>query len=255
MNRQPKVVVENLPEDATLFVANLLKSIVCESVSRRGHCHAALSGGTTPHALYQLLAGGALSGEVPWDKVDVFFSDERDVPHDDIHSNFGMVQRTLLDYLPVNPGNVHPMAADAEDIHAAADQYERTIRRVAPAAPGGIPQLDVILLGMGGDGHTASLFPCTPEALAEGGKLVVAHFVPALGRSRMTLTLPLINAARNVVMLVTGADKADAVAAVLGGSEEARKDIPAARVDPTDGVLFLVLDAAAAKGAGLRPGA
>ena len=114
------------------------------------------------------------------------------------------------------------------------------------------PAFDLILLGMGGDGHTASLFPDT-EALDEQAKLVTGYFVPVLGRSRMTFTFPLINAAKNVVFLITGADKAQAVAALLSDAPDAANDLPAARVNPANGKLTFVLDAAAARQAGIRP--
>ena len=246
-----KVMVEPSAEKATWFAAELVKSIICESDEDDGVCRIALSGGTTPHGLYLMLAGAALSGEVPWRNVEVFFGDERDVPQDNVESNYRMAQRTLLDHVPIEPERIHPMPADAEDLAAAAASYEETIRKSLPADDSGLPRFDLILLGMGGDGHVASLFRGT-EALAETEKLVTAYFVPVLGRKRMTFTYPLINAARNVILLVTGADKARVVATLLD-DKEARDCLPAAGVAPTNGILALVLDAAAAKDAGLKP--
>ena len=247
-----KVVVERTAEQATAAAANLFKTIVCEAVGHRGRAHVALAGGTTPHALYQNLAADATSGQVPWREVEVFFGDERDVPQDHVESNYRTVQRALLDHVPVDPARVHPMPADAEDIHAAAEQYAQTIRQAVPSDGGQVPRFDLILLGMGGDGHTASLFPNT-DALKEHKHLVYAGFVPVLGRNRMTFTYPLINAARNVLFLVTGSDKAEAVLGVLGDSEEIRKQLPAAAVRPTGGCLIMVLDAAAARLTGIAP--
>jgi 6-phosphogluconolactonase len=247
-----KVVVEKTAEDATAFAVGMFKAIVCETVGKKDLCQIALAGGTTPHALYQLLAQGATSGEVPWRKVEVFFGDERDVPQDHVESNYRMVQRTLLDHVPIDPPMIHPMPADAENLDAAADNYEQTIRRRVPAGPAGLPRFDLILLGMGGDGHTASLFPGTP-LLGERKKLVASHFVPVLGRNRMTFTFPLINAAGNVMLLVTGADKAQAVLGILGDSPEIRSQLPAASVAPVDGMLMLILDVAAARLAGIAP--
>ncbi len=192
-----------------------------------------------------------MKDQLPWSHVEVFFGDERDVPHDHVESNYRMVQRTLLDNVPVQPGCVHPMRADADDLQAAAAEYEQTIREIVPADENGIPRFDLLLLGMGADGHTVSLYPGT-EALAETEKLVTACFVPVLGRRRITFTYPLINAARNVILLVTGGDKAEAVADFFGDDEERRKRLPAASVAPTDGKLFLVLDDAAGRQAGLR---
>jgi len=143
---------------------------------------------------------------------------------------------------------------DIDDLTVAAEPYEQTIRRYVPAGADGVPQLDLVLLGVGNDGHVASLFPSTPDALGEDRKLVVSHFVPVLGRSRMTFTPPLINAARNVLMLVTGEAKADAVSTMLGDDEQAKRSLPAARVAPHDGSLLIVLDAPAASKTRFRPG-
>ena len=245
------VVVESTAEEATQLVAKLFESIICEAAAARGACHLALAGGTTPHRLYQYLAAKGASGRVPWEEARVFFGDERDVPHDHVESNYGMTQRTLLDHVPIPPSRIHPMPADADDLAAAAAAYERTIRTFVPAGPDGVPQFDLILLGMGGDGHVASLFPSI-EPAAEEGRLVQACFVPVLGRHRMTFTFTLINAARNVILLVTGSDKADAVAGVLGDDEAAKRRLPGAAVVPKDGKLFMVLDAPAASRAGLK---
>jgi len=195
--------------------------------------------------LYQQLARSCASGEVPWGQVQVFFGDERDVPHDHVESNYHMAAKTLLDHVPVEPGHVHPMPADSADLARAAADYEQNVRRVVPTAGGEIPRFDCILLGMGADGHTASLFPGT-EAVGETGKLVTSNFVPVLGRNRMTFSFPLINAARSVILLVTGEDKAAAVAALLGDDPAARADLPVARL-AMDERFILVLDAPAAR--------
>jgi len=247
-----KIVVKSTLEQVTEYVADLLESIVSEAVAKRGSCSVALAGGTTPHALYRLLAGRTACGRTPWQDVDIYFGDERDVPHDHVESNFHMAQRALLDHVPVDPGRIYPMPADyGDDLEAAAGRYEQLIREKVPAGNSGIPGFDLVLLGVGGDGHTASLFPFT-DALDETERLVVSHFVPVLGRRRMTFTFPLINAARNVVVLVTGEDKAEAVAALLGYDQEARRRLPIARARPADGNLVMALDAAAARMTGLK---
>lgn len=240
-----KLVVEKTVEDAAAFAAVAMESLLCETISKRAAAYVALAGGTTPHMLYQRLAGAVLSSAVPWQNVEVFFGDERNVPLDDVESNYGMTQRTLLDHLPIAPSHVHPMRADAGDLEAAAAEYEQTIRGIVPVV-GDLPQFDLILLGMGADGHTASLFPGAP-ALREKQKLVMAYHVPVLGRQRMTFTLPLINAARNVMLLVTGEDKADTVARLLSDKETDQRDLPVSSVRPKDGMLYLILDAAAAR--------
>jgi 6-phosphogluconolactonase len=245
-----KVLVDRTAEEATATAATLFKTIVCETVGQRGTCRLALAGGTTPHALYQTLAAGGISGEIPWKNVEVFFGDERDVPQDNVESNYCMVQRTLLDHVPVEPTMIHPMRGDSDDLQAAAAEYEQTIRRLVPAGADGLPRFDLILLGMGGDGHTASLF-LGSDALHENHKLVTSHFVPVLGRQRMTFTYPLINAARNILLLVTGDDKARAVLGILGDSPEAKAALPAAAILPADGFLYVVLDGGAARLTGL----
>ena len=245
LSEQAKVVVEYGPEQLTAVTRTLLQSMICESIARHGICRIALSGGTTPRALYQHLAADVVRGEVPWKSVQFFFGDERDVPHDNVESNYHMAQRTLLDHLPVEPGNVYPMPADRENLDEGAAQYEQTIREIVPAGPDGIPSFDILLLGIGGDGHTASLFPNT-EVLQESKKLVAAYFVPVLGRHRMTFTFPLINAAKAVVFLISGDDKADVMKDILAGSPEAETRYPAARVKPR-GTLIYAMDSAAAK--------
>ena len=184
--------------------------------------------------------------------MDVFFGDERDVPHDHVESNFGMVQRTLLDHVPIKPDHIYPMPADADDLDTAAEKYEQSIRRIVQASKDSLPRLDLVLLGMGADGHTASIFPFT-KAVDEKKKLVMSCFVPVLGRNRMTLTFPLINAAENIILLVTGADKAQAVAGILGHDKKIKKRLPAAKITPTDGTLFIALDSPAAATAGFKP--
>ncbi|MFP4353847.1 MAG: 6-phosphogluconolactonase [Phycisphaerae bacterium] len=251
-NTTKRVVVKNSLASATHFVAELFQSTICEAVARNGSCSVALAGGTTPHALYHLMAFEAAIAELPWGSVDFFFGDERDVPPDHVESNYGMAQRTLLDNVPVDPARVHPMRADSDDMDEAAREYEQIIRRTVQQENNGIPSFDIILLGLGGDGHTASLFPGT-EALKEDKRLVVANHVPVHDRTRMTITYPLINAARNVIFLVTGRDKAEAVEKLLDQRYDDDKTIPAARVRPTDGLCVVVLDKAAAANTNLKP--
>jgi len=200
--------------------------------------------------LYRHLAASGASGEVPWAQLDIFFGDERDVPHDHVESNYRMAQRALLDHVPIQPVRVHPMPADSGDLAGAAAEYEALIRQRVASDESGLPRFDLVLLGMGGDGHTASLFPGT-EALKEGKKLVTAYHVPVLGRGRMTFTYRLINAARTVLLLVTGDDKAEAVAKLLAADPPDKSELPAAGVRPA-GKLILVLDSAAAKRTDLR---
>jgi 6-phosphogluconolactonase len=246
VNERQKILVEADNEAALVTSADLVASIACEAVSQRGQCTMALSGGTTPQPLYDLLTRQPRSDGIPWQDVHIFFGDERDVPADHPDSNFRMAQQTLLDRVPVRLEHVHPMPADAADLEMAAGQYAELIIDQVGAGSSGLPAFDLVLLGMGGDGHVASLFPGTP-ALEETRKLVTVHFVPVLGRRRMTFTLPLINAARNILFLVTGVDKADPVEKVLGDDRAAAAELPAGRVHPTDGTLIFVMDRGAAR--------
>ena len=247
-----RIVVEASAELATEACADVFRQIIVESADADERSSVALAGGTTPHALYEHLAKWhATSGSIPWGSLEVFFGDERDVPQDHVESNYHMVQRALLDHVPIPLTQVHPMPADASDLESASQEYEKTVRCVVGAGDDEVPRFTLILLGMGGDGHTASLFPHT-EILDEKEKLVAAHFVPVLGQRRMTFTYPLINAAKNVVLLVTGEDKAEAVEQLIQGQADCH-EIPAAGVAPTSGILTLILDAAAAHRAGLKP--
>ena len=248
-----RVLIEATTAGAVGQGAEMLRAIVRKAVAQRNVCYLALAGGTTPRAMYDLLAKTALSGDDPWPRVHVFLGDERDVQQDHIESNYYMVQRALLDHLPIPPTNVHPMRGDAGDLQAAATEYEGTIRQIVGGRGKGLPRFDLVLLGMGADGHTASLFPGS-TAVDETQKLVVACRVDVLGRQRMTITFPLINAARNVMLLVTGDDKAQAAACLLGKTRADAfcRDMPALRIAPTDGEFIIVLDADAARLTGLR---
>ena len=228
------------------LAADLLASIAREAVNTRGQFTLALSGGTTPQALYRDLATPRRVESVPWQQTRIFFGDERDVHADHADSNYSMAQRTLLEDVPLRLENVHPMHADADDLDQAAAQYAARISDLVPAGSAGLPAFDLILLGIGADGHTASLFADTP-ALDETSKLVVTQFVPAVGRRRMTFTFSLINAARNVLCLVTGPEKAEAVSKVLSDDPAVAQSLPAGRIHPTDGTLHFVLDAHAAR--------
>jgi len=213
-----------------------------DALSGRSYATLALSGGLTPRPLFEFLA----RADFPWRQVHLFWVDERAVPPTHPASNYRVAAECFILPARIPSRNVHRICGELmPDI--AARRYVEEIRAFFGLEPGELPHFDVIHRGVGPDGHTASLFPCTPEAVNETSRLVVAHHVPVLGRKRMSVTIPLINAARNVILLVTGDDKADAVARLLGSDEQARRDLPAARISPTDGRLFVVLDAAAAR--------
>jgi 6-phosphogluconolactonase len=216
-----------------------------EAVAARGRFTIALSGGSTPKSLFNLLATNART-TLPWDRMFFFWGDERHVPPTDAESNYRMADEAMLSKIPVAAGNVFRIATENPDAAAAADAYEQTLRKFFQLGPGEFPRFDLILLGMGPDGHTASLFPGT-AALQEKSRLVVANWVEKLKASRITLTLPVLNAARCVAFLVSGTDKADALKAVLEGDAPGEQ-YPSKLVKPTDGKLIWLVDRAAASG-------
>jgi len=200
------------------------------AIRRRGRCMLALSGGSAPRLVYPLLASRPRVDAVDWSRVEFFWGDERAVPPDSPDSNFGLARTLLLDHLPgVGPEFVHRMPADAPDLDAAAVQYEAELRRTFGMKPSTSerPRFDLIWLGMGPDGHTASLFPGA-STLAERQRLVIRATAPPTSpvAARMTFTLPLINAARTALFVVAGADKAASLRSVRSGS----RGLPAARV-------------------------
>ncbi len=197
-----------------------------------------LSGGGTPLPLYHGLAAD-YGDRLPWAQVHVYWGDERSVPHDAPQSNYRMAREALLDRVPVPPANIHPMHTHPPDPNATAAAYEATLRA---AFPGPWPRFDLILLGLGADGHTASLFPGS-SALDEHERWVVAVSVPADPPVRLTLTLPVLRAAAHVGFLVVGANKAEALRRALGTPDP--RTCPAAAVRPEGGVTWWV-DAAAA---------
>ncbi len=207
-----------------------------QAVAERGVFRVALSGGSTPKALYErLAASGARANFAAW---RVFFGDERCVPPEHADSNFGMARNAWLSKTPV--GAVYRVRGELRDANEAAREYEKDLEReFAPHAP----RFDLVLLGLGVDGHTASLFPGT-SAVRENQKLVVATHAPKLDAQRITFTVPLINAARCVMFLIAGGDKAPALRSVMQG----QGDLPAGKIRPLDGKLLWLVDRGAAAG-------
>lgn len=216
--------------------------IAAAAIRARGAFHVALAGGSTPRALYGLLAAPERRDRIDWRKVGVWFGDERCVPPTHPDSNYRMAQETLLSHVACPAAHIHRMEAERDPASAARD-YERLLRGhlPPPERPGGPPRLDLILLGLGTDGHVASLFPDT-GILEERTALAAAVYVPKLAAWRISLTYPMIEAARLVMMLVAGGDKAAIVAEVLG-ARAAR--YPAGRLQ-TEGPMEWYLDRTAA---------
>lgn len=206
----------------------------------RGIFHVVLAGGSTPRALYARLTRPPFRGSIRWDRVRFFFGDERCVPPDHERSNYRMAREALFDPLQIPAARVLRMKGEADPIRAARD-YEAAIRR---RFAGHRARFDFILLGLGEDGHTASLFPST-AALSERRRLAAANEVPKFSEWRLTLTFRALNAARRVVFLVSGPEKASAAAKILK-KQRGYADLPAAGVAPSRGTLLWLLDEAAA---------
>lgn len=215
-----------------------------QALSGAGTFRLALAGGSTPKALYALLAGSALARKLDWRRVSVFFGDERCVPPDHPDSNFRMANEMLIAPLDLPRERVFRMRGEDEPERAARD-YEDCLRKEFGTAPPAWPRFDLILLGLGEDGHTASLFPGTP-ALGERQRLVVPNRAPKGVAQRLTFTAPLINHAQTVVFLVSGANKAPAVKTVLEERAADGTRFPAKLIQPEQGRLIWFLDHAAA---------
>lgn len=231
---------------AELAAAEFVQAALA-AVRQSGRFTVALAGGSTPLALYRLLARrGHLvpPGPLPWGQIHLFWGDERHLPPDHADSNYGAVKAALLDAVAIPLANLHRIQGELADARAAAELYEREIRDFFELGPEGWPRFDLVLLGLGADGHTASLFPHT-AALAEQERIAVANWVETLGASRITLTLPAINAAARVLFLVSGADKAATVARVLAGPVDPA-NLPAQGVQPSNGTMLWLLDRTAA---------
>ncbi|NJM08737.1 6-phosphogluconolactonase [Candidatus Gracilibacteria bacterium] len=229
-------------------VANRIADVARRAIAARGRCTIALAGGSTPRPIYQQLAA---ANDIDWQWVTLFWGDERCVPPDHQDSNFHMAQETLLAQVAIPAAQIFRMRGEGEP-QAAASAYTRDLMQVFGGDPQSGPPpegFDLILLGMGSDGHTASLFPGTP-AVDEQQAWVVAQHVPHVDAWRITLTYPVINAAHNVVFAVAGADKAARVQEILASTGQPGA-LPAARVQPA-GDLIWALDQAAAAHASVR---
>jgi len=223
-------------EDTALFAAaaDEVLRVARSALADRGRCDLALAGGSTPRRLYSLVA--ARAAELDWSRVHFFFGDERCVPPHHAESNYRMARETLLSAPALAAAHVHRIHAELPPAEAAA-QYEQEMRAHFAAE---LPRFDLVLLGMGPDGHTASLFPGT-LALAEQQRWVVANWVANFGASRLTLTYPVLNSAAEVMFLVTGAEKCAALRQIFRDHQP----LPAAAVQPSGKLLWL-LDLAAA---------
>lgn len=241
----PDIRILQRPEELFEAAAELFVGAAQRAVADKGRFCVALAGGSTPRSLYRLLAGErAWRDAMPWEESHFFWSDERHVPPSHADSNFRMAMEAMLSNVAVPPSNLHRIEGERERAEETASLYERTLREFFGLMPGEFPCFDLALLGMGSDGHTASLFPGT-AALDERDRLVVSNRVEKLQAERITFTVPTLDNAAHVVFLVTGKDKADALAAVFEGPYEPAK-FPAQLIRPVHGRLTVLADEAAA---------
>lgn len=241
MNRE--VIIFETGDEVAQYAAELFVGMAEEAVAARGVFTVALSGGSTPKTAYSLLGSTPLLEQVPWEKVQIFWGDERTVPPDNPDSNYRMAREVMLARVPIPAVNIHRMEGESANLDEAATRYENEIRSVLGGGSS-LPRFDLIFLGMGDDGHTASLFPET-AALDEQQRLVVPNRVPKLNTSRITMTRPLLNNGNCVVFLAPGASKAGRLHEVLEGPQDWHR-LPSQSIQPESGRLVWAIDKAAA---------
>jgi 6-phosphogluconolactonase len=238
---QPAVEIFNDADELAQQAAQLILTQSQLAVARNNFFTIALSGGSTPKRLYELLADPTqqFRSNLPWDRIHFFWTDERHVPPDDPDSNYRMVSEAMLARAPVPPINIHRMLSEKANASEAADDYELRLRKFFHPSTGELPRIDFVLLGLGTDGHTASLFPDS-EVLQETQRWVAAPWIAKLNSNRLTMTLPVLNNASTVVFLVSGREKAEILREVLKGEPDR---FPAQRINPTNGALSWLVDA------------
>ena len=238
---QPEIKIVADANELSRVGAAEFEHVARNAVQARDRFTVSLSGGSTPRGLYSELAKDA--HRLPWNKIYFFWGDERHVPPDDKDSNYRMARETLLSQAPIPPDHVFRMPAEDTDAARVAEQYEQTLRQFFDLKPGELPRFDLVLLGLGPDGHTASLFPGSP-ALEERSRLVAANWVQKFGHYRLTLTAPAINNAAEVMFLVSGGEKTAALQSVLYSNAPAEQ-FPAKLIQPVKGRLLWLVDRAA----------
>jgi 6-phosphogluconolactonase len=237
-------IIEVLPAPAELFdaAAKEFVRIGRAAIAERGRFTVALSGGSTPRTLYSLLAKE--HADFAWNKTFLFFGDERHVPPDHHDSNYRMVNEALLSKVSIPARNVYRVQAEDPEAAMAASEYERQLRNFFKLTPGEFPHFDLILLGLGPDGHTASLFPDS-EGLKEQSRLVIANWVEKFKTHRITFTFPVLNHTTDVMFLSSGTEKAEMVREILEGHH--RPPYPAQQIEPEGRLVWMLDEAAAAK--------
>ena len=241
MPLKPEIIVRDNSIQLAQAGADIFSRIARDSVTQRGRFIVALSGGSTPRTMHRFLAEKSFCTVIPWDETNIFWVDERCVPFIDQASNYGAARQDLLDHVSIPPNHIHPMPVDM-DPEDGAVEYQRAIIDFFQPKENEFPVFDLIFLGIGKDGHTASLFP-GQKVLDEKERFIVAVKGGDPHVSRLTMTLPVLNSARKIVFLVAGKEKAKVVKAVL---EKKRIHLPAYNIRPINGKLTWLLDREAA---------
>jgi 6-phosphogluconolactonase len=233
-------------DDLARTSASYIASLAREAVSLRGRCTLMLSGGETPKATYRAMSSEDISERIPWEQILLFWGDERFVPHTDSASNYNMARQTLIDRVPVPEENIFPVPTDQKNTAEAALLYQETMKQVfiegdldySGRAP--FPILDLVLLGIGEDGHTVSIFDLSQDVPGETRWVIPSEAGPAHAvRERVSITMPLINSARNAVFLIAGQRKQQVLQKVIYRSEGAIPEIPAQLVQPRDNLVIM----------------
>jgi 6-phosphogluconolactonase len=238
-------VLENA-EAVSRAAAEMMVSLARQKLKSKESFAVALSGGSTPKKMFAILANdAALRGQMPWESVQFFWGDERHVPPDHTDSNYRMANEAMLSKVPVPAENIHRIRAENPDAGKVAEDYEQELREFFRIETEQLPAFDCVFLGMGPDGHTASLFPGT-EALHERKRLVVSNWVDKFLSYRITMTVPVLNNADTVIFLVNGKEKAEPLRVVLEGQKQTDR-FPSQLIEPTHGKLLWLVDRAAAR--------
>jgi 6-phosphogluconolactonase len=248
MSDRPVISVAKDVERLSHLAAATISELIGRAIEARGVSYVALAGGATPLRVYQILGGDPVRDTIDWRHVHLFFGDERMVPPDDPASNYGMVSRELVSRVPIPLENIHRIRGEASGVDAGR-AYETELQK---CFGGHLPRFDIVLLGVGEDGHTASLFPGT-DSLKEASRMAIGYFVPQLNSWRVTLTLPVLLNACETIFLVTGRRKASVVSRIVEAGEP-QVDLPASMVRPSQGRVHWMLDEEAASMLSHTPG-
>jgi 6-phosphogluconolactonase len=240
MASKKTILVSRGSDQAYTDAAEFILNATNRAIDDHGFFTIALSGGSTPKRLYELLASAAWRERIPWSRMEFFWGDERYVLPDDPASNFRMTNEAMLSKVPVPQERIHRVATEVEPPEAAAEAYENDIRRIVPTRSSSVPEFDLMLLGLGANGHTASLFPHQP-AIHEQSKLVIAEYIEEVKMTRISMTFPLLNAAKDVLFLSLGHDKAAVLKDVITGEYDPER-LPAQLVQPNPGRLTWLID-------------